>query len=59
MTVDTTALVAAHAWIVRVGLTSDDPASLLSGVSEHRLAASVSVVRTYICFAILNPRKRA
>lgn len=59
MTIDPAGLAAARAWIVRVGLTSDDPASLLSGASEHILAAGVPIVRTHISFATLDPRKRA
>lgn len=57
--VDPTALVAARALIVRIGLTSRDAASLLTEVSEHILAAGVSIVRTHISFATLDPRKRA
>lgn len=59
MTIDRAALAAARAWIIRVGLTSEDPASLLSGASEHILAAGVPIVRTHISFATLDPRKRA
>lgn len=59
MTIDPAALVAARAWIVGVGLTSDDPAHLLSGASEHLLAAGLPVMRTHISFATLDPRKRA
>ena len=59
MTIDQTALAAARAWIVSVGLTSDDPAALLSGASEHLLAAGVPIARTHISFATLDPRKRA
>ena len=59
MTIDQTALAAARAWIVSVGLTSDDPASLLSGASERILAAGVPIARTHISFATLDPRKRA
>lgn len=58
-TIDPAALAAIRAWIVRVGLTSDDPAHLLSGASEHLLAAGVPIVRTHISFATLDPRKRA
>jgi adenylate cyclase len=57
--IDETALAAARAWLVDVGLTSEDPASLLSGVSERILAAGVPVARTHISFATLDPRKRA
>ena len=59
MTVDQTALAAARALIVRIGLTSDDPASLLTQASEHILAAGVPIMRTHISFATLDPRKRA
>lgn len=54
-----TALAAARAWIVGVGLTSDDAASLLTGTSERLLAAGVPIMRTHISFATLDPRKRA
>jgi adenylate cyclase len=56
---DETALAAARAWLVAVGLTSEDPASLLSGVSERLLAAGVPIARTHVSFATLDPRKRA
>ena len=59
MTIDPAALAAARAWIVHVGLTSDDPEYLLSGTSKHLLAAGVPIVRTHISFATLDPRKRA
>lgn len=59
MTIDPAALAAVRAWIVRVGLTSDDPAHLLSGASERLLAAGIPIVRTHLSFATLDPRKRA
>ncbi|WP_075223291.1 adenylate/guanylate cyclase domain-containing protein [Acuticoccus yangtzensis] len=59
MAIDTAALAAVRAWIVQVGLTSDDPASLLSGASEQLLAAGVPILRSHLSFATLDPRKRA
>ncbi len=59
MTIDPAALAAARAWIVSVGLTSEDPASLLAGASEHLLSAGVPIVRTHLSFATLDPLKRA
>ncbi|TDR85233.1 adenylate/guanylate cyclase domain-containing protein [Enterovirga rhinocerotis] len=59
MTIDEAALATARAWIVRVGLTSDDPASLLTGASERLLEAGIPLVRTHISFATLDPCKRA
>jgi adenylate cyclase len=59
MTADRTPLAAARASIVRIGLTSNDAASLLTEASEHVLAAGVPIVRTHISFATLDPRKRA